>query len=43
MTPEEKVEFNFDISRLDWYKSYSGFAFGIRKFAIKEDVPSPEL
>lgn len=43
MSPEEKIEFNFDISGIDWSKSYSGFQFGIRKFFMKEDVPAPEL
>ena len=43
MSPEEKVDFNFNITEIDWIKSYGGFCYGIRKFFLKEDVPAPEL
>ena len=41
--PEERSEFDIDIRSIDWRECFFAFTFGIRRFFLKEDVPSPEM
>lgn len=43
MSEEEKVTFNFDLKKMSWKKSLDGFAYGLRRFFMKEDCLSPEM
>ena len=42
MSPQEKLEFNLDVTTIDWARAESNFMFGIRRFFLKEDVLPPE-
>ena len=42
MSPEEKLEFDFDIRNIDWNSAYYDFIYGMRKFYLKEDTPTVE-
>jgi hypothetical protein len=41
MSADEQREFPIDVRKIDWKKAISEFAYGIRKFYIKEDIVSP--
>lgn len=42
MSVEEKAEFPFDIRLVNWNICLPGFAFGIRRYFLREDCLSPE-
>lgn len=41
MSAEDQREFPIDVRKIDWRKAVSEFAYGIRRFYIKEDIVSP--
>ena len=42
MSEQEKKDFNFDVTTIDWTKAEQNFLYGIRRFFLKEDVLPPE-
>ena len=43
MSEDEKREFNFDVTSIDWRKAEHNFLFGIRRFFFKEDILPPQM
>lgn len=41
MTPEDKLAFPIDVRRINWSECFQLFAYGIRRFFIKEDIVGP--
>jgi len=41
MSADEQRDFPINVRIIDWSKALSYFAYGIRKFYIKEDILSP--
>ena len=42
MSDKEKVDFNFDVTSIDWATAEGNFLYGIRRYFLKEDVLPPE-
>ena len=42
MSDSERVEFNIDVTSIDWAKAEQNFMYGIRRFFLKEDIMPPE-
>ena len=42
MSDAERVEFNIDVTSIDWAKAEQNFMYGIRRFFLKEDIMPPE-
>jgi hypothetical protein len=41
MTPQDKIDFVFDVRNIDWPKQIWLFCFGLRRFFAKEDIVHP--
>lgn len=43
MSPEDKLVFPIDVRRINWSECFQLFAYGIRRFFIKEDIVGPQM
>jgi hypothetical protein len=43
MSPEDKLAFPINVRNIDWKLCFQTFAYGIRRFFIKEDIVGPQM
>lgn len=41
LSDQEKMKFNFDVSRIKWRMYIMNFAYGIKRFILKEEAELP--